>query len=80
MQEKKRAKITSKENTSESHICSLRKKKRKEENLSDAVKSEIYKELDIKTLQLEKIAQHQTRGAILRSKSLWYNTGGREKQ
>ena len=54
-------------------------KKRKEENLSDAVKSEIYKELDIKTLQLEKIAQYQTRGAILRSKARWYNTGGREK-
>ena len=74
MQEKKRAKIKSKENTLESDISSLRKKL-EEENPSDAVKSEIYKELDIKTLQLEKIAQYQTRGAILRSKARWYNEG-----
>ena len=62
------------ENTLESDISSLRKKL-EEENPSDAVKSEIYKELDIKTLQLEKIAQYQTRGAILRSKARWYNEG-----
>ena len=70
----KKAKIKSKENALESDICCLRKKL-EEENLSDAVKSEIYKELDIKTLQLEKIAQYQTRGAILRSKARWYNEG-----
>ena len=70
----KKAKIKSKTNTLESDISSLRKKL-KEENPSDAVKSEIYKELDIKTLQLEKIAQYQTRGAILRSKARWYNQG-----
>ena len=67
-------KIKSKENTLESDISSLRKKL-EEENPSDAVKSEIYKELDIKTLQLEKIAHYQTRGAILRSKARWYNEG-----
>ena len=67
----KKAKIKSKENTLESDISSLRKKLEE----SDAVKSEIYKELDIKTLQLEKIAQYQTRGAILRSKARWYNEG-----
>ena len=33
------------------------------------------KELDIKTLQLEKIAQYQSRGAILGSKAPWYNEG-----
>ena len=70
----KKAKIKSKENALESDICCLRKKL-EEENLSDAVKSEIYKELDIKTLQLEKIAQYQTCGAILRSKARWYNEG-----
>ena len=70
----KKAKMKSKENTLESDISSLRKKL-EEENPSDAVKSEIYKELDIKTLQLEKIAQYQTRGAILRSKARWYNEG-----
>ena len=70
----KKAKIKSKENTLESDISSLRKKL-EEENPSDAVKGEIYKELDIKTLQLEKIAQYQTRGAILRSKARWYNEG-----
>ena len=70
----KKAKIKSKENALESDISSLRKKL-EEENPSDAVKSEIYKELDIKTLQLEKIAQYQTRGAILRSKARWYNEG-----
>ena len=70
----KKAKIKSKENTLESDISFLRKKL-EDENPSDAVKSEIYKELDIKTLQLEKIAQYQTRGAILRSKARWYNEG-----
>ena len=74
----RKAKIKSKENTLDSDISSLRKKL-EEENPSNAVKSEIYNELDIKTLQLEKIAQYQTRGAILRSKARWYNTGGREK-
>ena len=64
----KKAKIKSKENTLESKISSLRKKV-EEGNPSDAVKGEIYKELDIKTLQLEKNAQYQTRGAILRSKA-----------
>ena len=71
MQEKKKSKIESKENTLESDICSLRKIL-EEENLSDAVKSEVYRELDIKTLQLEKVAQYQTRGAILRSKARWW--------
>ena len=54
MQEKKKPKI--KGNTLESDICFLGKKL-EEENLSDPVKSKIYKELDIKTLQLEKITQ-----------------------
>ena len=75
----KKAKIKSKENALESDISSLRKKL-EEENPSDAVKSEIYKELDIKTLQLEKIAQYQTRGAILRSKARWYNEGEKKHQ
>ena len=70
MQEKKKTKIKSKENTLEYDISSLRKKL-EHENPSDAVKSEIYKELDIKTLQLEKIAQYQTRGTILRCKDRW---------
>ena len=70
----KKAQIKAKENTLESDISFLRKKF-EEENPSGAVKSEIYKELDIKTLQLEKIAQYQTRGAILRSKARWYNEG-----
>ena len=75
MQEKKiKIKIKPKENTLESDISPLRKKL-EEENPSDAVKSEIFKELDIKTLQLEKIAQYRTRGAILRSKARWYNEG-----
>ena len=67
MQEKKISEIKSKENTLKSDICSLRKKL-EEENLSDAVKTEVYRELDIKTVQLKKVAQYQTRGAILRSK------------
>ena len=61
----KKAKIKSKENTLIFDISSLRKKL-EEENPFDAVKSKICKELDIKTRQLEKIAQYQTRGAILR--------------
>ena len=71
----KKAKMKSKENTLESDISSLRKKL-EEENPSDAVKSEIYKELDIKTLQLERLPSIKlVRGAILRSKARWYNEG-----
>ena len=55
MQEKKRLKLNqTKILSAESDISSLRKKL-EEENPSDAVKSEIYKELDIKTLQLESL-------------------------
>ena len=73
----RKAKIKSKENTLDSDISSLRRKLEKE-NPSDAVKSEIYNELDIKTLQLEKIAQYQTRETILRSKACWYNEGEKD--
>ena len=73
----RKAKIKSKENTLDSDISSPRKKL-EEENPSDAVKSEIYNELDIKTLQLEKIAQYQTRETILRSKACWYNEGEKD--
>ena len=59
----KKAKSKSKENTLESDISALQKK----------LEEEIIK--DIKTVQLEKIAQYQTRGAILRSKARWYNEG-----
>ena len=70
----KKAKIKSKEKTLESDISSLRKQL-EEGNLSDTAKSDICKELDIKTLQFEKISQYHTRGAILRSKARWYNEG-----
>ena len=59
----KKAKSKSKENTLESDISALQKK----------LEEDIIK--DIKTVQLEKIAQYQTRGAILRSKARWYNEG-----
>jgi len=32
-------------------------------------------EIEVKTLQLEKISQHQTRGAIKRSKARWHHEG-----
>ena len=70
----KKAKIKSKEKTLELDISSLRKQL-EEGNLSDTAKSDICKELDIKTLQFEKISQYHTRGAILRSKARWYNEG-----
>ena len=59
----KKAKIKSKEKTLESDISSLRKQL-VEGNLSDTAKSDICKELDIKTLHFEKISQYHTRGAI----------------
>ena len=53
--EKKRLKLNQTKILSvESDISSL-PKKLEEENPSDAVKIEIYKELDIKTLQLERL-------------------------
>ena len=41
----------------------------------DAVKQKMWSELETKKRQLETIIEHQTIGAILRSKSLWYNEG-----
>ena len=39
----------------------------------DAVKQKMWPELKTKKRELETIIQHQSKGAILRSKSRWYN-------
>ena len=70
----KRAKLKSKEKSLESDISSLQRKLEKN-NLSDTDKNHTLNELEVKTLQLEKISQHQTRGAIIRSKARWHHEG-----
>ena len=44
-----------------------------ESNLSEMEKNQIINEIEIKNLQREEISKHKTRGAILRSKTRWYN-------
>jgi len=41
----------------------------------DAVKQKMWSELETKKRELETKIEHQTKGAILRSKSRWYNEG-----
>ena len=58
----------------ESEILSLQKEL-EENNTSENQKVQIYREIDVKILQREEISKYKTRGAILRSKSRWYNEG-----
>ena len=67
----KKAKMKSKETNLECDILSLQKKL-EEKNLSETDKTLALNELEVKTPQLEKICQHQTRGIIVRSKG-WFS-------
>ena len=70
----KRAKMKAKETNLECDILSLQKKL-EENNLSETDKTDSLKKLEVKTLQLEKICQYQTRVTIIRSKARWHNEG-----
>ena len=70
----KKAKMKSKETNLDCDILSLQKKL-EENNLSETDKTDTLYELEVKTLQLEKICQYQTRGTIIRSKARWHNEG-----
>ena len=71
---RKKAKLKSLELKVESEILSLQKEL-EENNISENQKLQIYREIDVKILQREEISKYKTRGAILRSKSRWYNEG-----
>ena len=58
----------------ESEILSLQKGL-EENNISENEKVQIYSDIDVKVLQRKEISKYKTRGAILRSKSRWYNEG-----
>ena len=58
----------------ESEKLSLQKKL-EENNISENEKIQIYSEIDVKILQREEISKDKNWGAILRSKSRWYNEG-----
>ena len=75
----KRAKLKSKEKSLESDISCLQKKL-EENNLSETDKNYMLDELEVKTLQLQKISQDQTRGAIVRSKARWYHEGEKKHE
>ena len=51
-----------------------------ESNLSEMEKNQIINETEIRNLQREEISKHKTWGAILRSKSRWYNEGEKNKK
>ena len=71
---RKNAKMKSLELKLETEILSLQKEL-EENNISENEKVQIYSEIDVKILQREEITKYKTRGAILRSKSRWYNEG-----
>ena len=58
----------------ELEIISLQKTL-EESNLSEMEKNQIINEIEIRNLQREEISKHETRGAILGSRSRWYNEG-----
>ena len=70
----KKKKIAEKQEEIEQSIAFL------EKNLAkvftdDAVKQKKWSELETKKSELDTIIEYQTKGAILRSKSRWYNEG-----
>ena len=71
----KKAKMKSKETNLGCDILSLQKKLEENHSFSETDKTDTLNELEVKTLQLEKICQYQTRGTIIRSKARWHNEG-----
>ena len=55
-------------------------RKLEENDLSKTSKTTIRNELEVKKLQLENNLQHQTRGAVVRSKARWHNEGEKKKK
>ena len=51
------------------------KKKLDEDNLSETEKNQMLVKLAARKLQREELSIHKTKGAIIRSKALWYNEG-----
>ena len=70
----KKKKIAEKQEEIEQSIAFLEKNLAKV-STDDAVKQKMWSELETKKRELETIIEHQTKGAILRSKSRWYNEG-----
>ena len=66
--------MKSQENRLENDFASL-EKRLVEDNLSETEKNQILDELAARKLQREEMSIHKTKGAIIRSKSLWYNEG-----
>ena len=70
----KKTKMKSQKTKLELEIISLQKTL-EESNLSEREKNQIINEIQIRNLEREEISKHKTRGAILHSKSRWYNEG-----
>ena len=71
---KRKRDMKSEEASIESVILSLQRKL-EENNLLENTKTNLQKELEAKIAEREEIVKYKTRGAILRSKSRWYNEG-----
>ena len=70
----KKKQIAEKQEEIEQSIAFLEKNLAKV-STDDAVKQKMWSELETKKRELETIIEHQTKGALLRSKSRWYNEG-----
>ena len=75
----KRGKMKLTETNLESVITSLQRKL-EENDLSETNKTTTYNELEVKNLQLENVVQHQTQGAMIRSKARWHNEGEKKNE
>ena len=70
----KRKKLTKKEEEVEQAIASL-EKFLSEFKGDETQRQKVWSELETKKRELEAIIEYRTKGAILRSKSQWYNEG-----
>ena len=63
-----------KEDEIERSIAAL-EKQLSQDNLNRNLKQKFWLDLETKKRELKAIIEHRTKGAIIRSKSLWYNEG-----
>ena len=73
---KKKKKMASEQNEIQQSIAIL-EKRISDASVDDSQKQNLWVQLETKKQELERIVEYQTKGAILRSKSRWYNEGER---
>ena len=71
---KKKKKMASEQNEIEQSVAIL-EKRISDASVDDSQKQNLWVQLETEKQELERIVEYQTKGAVLRSKSRWYNEG-----